>query len=425
VLIAVAGAATTVLVARLLGPSGSGSYFVAQSMILVLTVMTTIGIEHGITYLVSSRRWAAGDAYRVAAKAAWILGILGAVLGIGLRLLVPSAFAALTVPLIVTAACALPFAVLLLFASSVALAIDRYEAYALFPSLQAVLSFAMVGVGAALFGLSGAVVGLALAIALVGAGSAMWALKLPRDHAPNGLRQLRRAMTFGVSGYAGNALQILNYRLDLFVLAAVASRATVGRYSVAVAATSVLWLLPSALADVLLPRVARLTSSQDEAHREMAEVKSLRHVTLIVPATAIGLGVAMELLVVPVYGGDFKPAIDLGLILLPGAALVPSARVLAATLAGRGKPIYPLYSALISTPVTVGLYATLIPGLHATGAALASTLSYATSFVVLSWFYRRVTARPLLFSFIPTRSEIADIWALRRAVLGGWKMGGL
>ena len=145
----------------------------------------------------------------------------------------------------------------------------------------------------------------------------------------------------------------------------------------------------------------------------MAEVKSLRHASLIVYVTAVGLVVALEALVVPLYGDRFRPAINLGLILLPGAALVPLARVLAATILGRGKPNYPLIAAVVTTPVTLLLYVTLIPWLHATGAALASTISYAATFIALAYFYRRVTGRKVLPSLVPTRSELEDLLALK------------
>jgi O-antigen/teichoic acid export membrane protein len=235
-------------------------------------------------------------------------------------------------------------------------------------------------------------------------------------------RWLRRAIAFGLKGYAANALQIVNVRLDVFVLAAVATTATVGVYSVAVAATSVLWLLPGALSDVLFPRVARLSAAADEDDREFVETKSLRHVSLIVAVTTIAVAVALELLVVPIFGAEFEGSINLGLILLPGVALLGISGVLAATIVGRGKPIYSLYVVLMVTPPTIALYATLIPRLGATGAALASTLSYSFNFFLVCWFYRRLTGRRVLPLLLPTRSEFDDLRALRRNA-GAWAVG--
>jgi O-antigen/teichoic acid export membrane protein len=132
--------------------------------------------------------------------------------------------------------------------------------------------------------------------------------------------------------------------------------------------------------------------------------------------STVSLAVALEFLVVPVFGESFRPAVALGLILLPGAAAIGVSSVLAATVVGRGKPTYTLLGSLVTTPLTIGMYVVFIPWLHATGAALASTLSYCASFVLLCWFYRRVTGRRVLPLLLPTGSELGDLRALAHAV---------
>jgi O-antigen/teichoic acid export membrane protein len=413
-----AGGLTTVVLARLLGPEGWGSYFVAQSLFLMLMVAMGLGIEHGIAYYVGSGRWGARAACGTALKMAGLTGLAGAGLGLGARLLAPSAFAGLSLWLTAAVVVALPFGLARYYVSYVALATDRYEAYTLMSPAQALLALALAVPGAILFDLKGAIVATTVATAVVGVGSMLWAWRrLPRARmAEPG--QLRRALSFGIKGYGAMALQFVNYRLDVFVLSAVTSTAVVGRYSLAVAVTALMWLLPGALSEVLFPRVARLSGRGHELTREMVETKSLRHASLVVGTTALLLAAALVLLVAPVFGEEFRPAVRLGLILLPGTALVGISSVLAATIIGRGKPIYTLYGALVVTPVTVALYATLIPWLHADGAALASTLSYACSFVFMVWFYRRVTSRRALPLLVPTRSELDDL----RAVPGSIRM---
>ena len=113
--------------------------------------------------------------------------------------------------------------------------------------------------GASSTSIDGAVVGMTVSTVLVGVGTAIVGTShvAGRAQHPAPGSWVERSPS-GFKGYAANGLQLLNYRLDVFVLAAVASTAAVGQYSVAVAMTSVLWLLPSALADVLYPRVAHL-----------------------------------------------------------------------------------------------------------------------------------------------------------------------
>lgn len=417
VTVAATGATTTILIARLLGPDGSGTYALAQSIMLILIVATTLGVEHGITYFVSRGQWGPRQAYAAAIRVALTMGVVGAAVALALRLLVPSAFGGLSVGLTCAVLAALPCALFAYYIPSVALSVDRYEAYVLPPALQSALAFVLAATGAIAVGISGAVLGLAASYVIVGLGSVIWGRRLP-DGARGGDRMLRQAIGFGIKGYAANALQILNYRLDLFILSAVAATADVGHYSVAISVTSLLQLAPGAISEVLFPRVAHLSHHDDEAaqaQRTMVELKALRHVTLATALLAVALAIGLVLLVVPVYGPEFQAAIGLGLILLPGVGIAGIGVTLAAIVVGRGRPSYSLYSVLITTPITIALYVIAIPWLGAVGAALATTLSYLATSVLLGYWYRRLTGRALLWSLLPTRSEWHDLLNVRHA----------
>lgn len=422
--IAVLGFGTTVAVARMLGPAGAGGFAIAQTLMMFMTVAATLGVEHGITYFVGSGRWNARGAYLTVQRVAAATGLVGAGVAIGFRLVAPSAFGGLSLGATAAVAGALPFSLSWLYFTSIAVATDDYEPYVLVPTAQAVLNIALVVVLGLALKLPGAVAGFALAHLATAAGAAVVARRrfTVRDADAGGGEderdQLRRAVLFGIKGYAANALQLINYRLDLFILSAVSGAAAVGRYSVAVVVTSTLWILPQALSEVLFPRIAALSSRDDEdsgAAREFVEAKSLRHVTAVVIIASGVLAAALVLLVVPIYGPAFRPAIDLGLILLPGVALLGLVNTMAAIVVGRGHPGYLLASALVLTPITVVLYVTLIPSLHASGAALASSISYAGSFVLTAFIYRHLTGQPLLTRLAPTRSEFGDY----ARVLGG------
>jgi O-antigen/teichoic acid export membrane protein len=415
VTIAITGAAATIAIARLLGPSDLASYALAQSLVLVLIVLATLGIELGLTYYVSSGAWDARSAAGTAIAAAAGMGATAALLGLAIRAAAPSALGRLSVGLTVVAVAAVPFALAWFLVSGVGLAVDRYEAFAVPPALQSILVLVLAPAAGAVFGLSGTVAGTTAAGVVVGLGCCVWArrrLTVAETLVP--ARAFRRAVSFGIKGWTSNVLQIVNYRLDLFILAAVASRAVVGRYAIAVAVTSTVWLLPQALASVAFPRIARLDSTGVEADRTLVETKSLRISVLLSGLGAIVVAVALELLVVPVFGEAFSGSVVPGLLLLPGVAAVGVAKVLMAALAGRGRPVYSLYAALVATPVTIALYAALIPWLDANGAALASTLSYLLTSGLLAFFFRRLSGLPLLPLLRPTRAEWRDLLELPR-----------
>jgi O-antigen/teichoic acid export membrane protein len=418
--VAVAGSLATVAVARILGPAGSGGYAVAISAIVVLTVLSTMGIEHGIAYYVGGRRWAARDAFRSAQRIALGAGLLGAAFGLGVRILYPAAFGDLSVSMTAVVVLAMPFVLSWYYASFVALASEHFEGFAVAPLVQSLAALLLVTVLSVAAGLRGALIGVAVAHMVAAVAMLLWARRwLPGvpEVKPADPRTLRDAASFGVKGYAANALNILNYRLDIFILSAVASAPAVGRYAVAVAVTQALWIVPPAVGELVFPRVAALTAGEGEepaAHLAMVEAKGIRHTAIIVAVMTVLVALGLIFMVVPIFGPAFKQSVDLGLILLPGVAMIGLLGVLLAIIVGRGRPGYSLLVALSTTPVTIALYLWLIPWLKGEGAALASTISYTCSFALVAFFFGRVTGGSLARVIVPTRGE----WEDYRRLLG-------
>ena len=228
--------------------------------------------------------------------------------------------------------------------------------------------------------------------------------------------ELRAAWRFGLLSWGSEVPQNLNYRLDLFVLNAFSVTAEVGVYSVALTVTSFAWILPSALQTVLFPRTARLDSGATPrtdglTEVELAASRGTRQTVLLLIPTAAALVFALVVLVPLLYGSKFDRTTELGLILVPGTLALGLARVLVAVTSGRGYPQYSLYGRLIDMPITAVLYLVLIPAHGATGAAIASSISYALTGVISFVFFRRVVHIPLRTLFVPTREDLRD-WRL-------------
>jgi O-antigen/teichoic acid export membrane protein len=418
VLTAVTGFATTIVVGRVLGPDGVGAYTVALSIVLVLGVVAPLGLENGIAWAVAGGRWAPRDALGRSQVAAAVLGVAAALVAVAARLAFPSAFAGLTVWLVVIVGIGLPFYISWQYTRWLAVALDRYEAFVLPPAVASLLVLVLCGIGAGVDGERGMIIALPVSYALVAVLSLGDALaRTPHTAAPGARRggaPLREATAFGLRANAANALQFLNYRIDLFILSAVVSSHDLGLYSAAVAVTGVMFLAPQTLASIVFPRVAALSVGDADAlaARAVVERKSLRHVSLLtlvsLPLVAGAMAIGIPLL----YGADFDGALVLGLILLPGVALFGIAAVLAATINGRGFPAYSLRAAAISTPVALALYAILIPLWGDKGAALASTLSYAFNFAVTAVYYHRATGDRVAPLLVPTREELTDLRGL-------------
>jgi O-antigen/teichoic acid export membrane protein len=413
---------TTVVVARLLGPDGTGAYGVVSSGLILLITMGSLGLGVGITYSVSHGRWPAGDALRQSQLAALTLGLAVAAVGFGLvALLADSVLREVPFGTAAIAVAAVPFALSWTYSWSVALGADRYEWYAIAYGGQAVLVLALVAVLTPLFDLEGAVAGLAGAYAIAAVAQlAIGARRAPAESSPLAALgpRLRAAASFGLRAYLWTSVTYLALRADLFILSAYAPAAEVGHYAIALALTELVLLLPRSLAAVTLPRVAALDASAEGDYQKLVMIKAIRHSLLVALVAGVVLAAATPLVPL-VYGAGFDETIGLTLLLIPGAIALGASAALASAMAGKGKPEYGLYASVIVTVPSVAAYLIVIPDHGATGAAIASTVSYAAMAVASLFFFRRATGVRELRGLIPRREDLADYRAAIAGLLQG------
>jgi O-antigen/teichoic acid export membrane protein len=165
------------------------------------------------------------------------------------------------------------------------------------------------------------------------------------------------------------------------------------------------------LSRVVIPRISSLGSRAALTEREFVVSKSVKHAVVVSFVAAIGMAAALP--AVPyVIGHDFEPTVLLGWILVPGTAAIGVSNVFAATIVGSGRPGYLWRVTAVVTPLTLALYFILIPTFRATGAAVASTISYSATLVLCWFFFRRVSGISDVRTILPGRAEVADYVAL-------------
>lgn len=223
------------------------------------------------------------------------------------------------------------------------------------------------------------------------------------------LRIIKDLVGYGMKGHIGTVVQFFNYRLDMFLINLFLTTASVGIYSISVLIAELIWYIPGAVSRVLFPRIS--SSDVKTANQFTPQVcRTTLFMTVCLSGVLLLIGRPLILIA---FGEQFLPSLIPLQILLPGIIALSIAKVLSSDLAGRGKPLYPTYTAMISLVVTVILDLSLIPKLGVPGAALASTLAYSTSAVILSIIYSRLSGNRFL-SFLWIRKQ--DLITFRNLV---------
>ena len=407
---------TSVVIAHSVGPRGNGSFALVATIANVVTQLVALGLPTGITYFVSNRGWNAGAAMRQTQIAALTVGLAAAAIGTAITLAIPGLIAGLGDHALIAGFVAVPGLLSSTFAAAVALGEERYEAYGAIAVIQAALMTVIVSVLVITNGIPGAMTGFAAA-QLTTAVAAVW-IATPRaaERVGEHVSRLYDAVRFGIKAWVAELLSLLAYRFDLFILNAYAGRASVGVYSVAVSLTALGWVLPGALQTVLLPRVAGV-HAEDETGTEgdVLAARAVRHTVVLLVPTVIVLAILLVVAIPILYGSDFRHAIGLGFLLIPGVAALGLAKVCNAITMARGYARYPMYTTLFVVPPTVIGYLVLIPTIEATGAAIVSSASYISATGLALFYFHRATRIPMR-ELIPRRSDFADYAIALRAL---------
>ena len=403
-----------VVIARTLGPEGRGVTSLYQSAVNVVFALLSFGVGVATVYFVARREMRPRDAMEVGLSVTLVSTAITAVGVLVTFLLFDDELAARHVPYWLTLL-AVPAVMQFYMTESLLRAQGRFGAMnglhllvplSLLGSLLA-LDFT-VGLTVArtvyvwtLVFLPATVVGYGLI------GRDAW----PRRLAP--LRVLVPALRFGTQGQLSNLIQLLNYRLDSYLVLLLIDASGVGLYAVGVSLSEGMWFIANSVAVVLL---TNLTAGDASYASRMAPVACRN--TLLVTGLAALAGGAISPVVIPLLFGDaFDGAVLPFLWLLPGTVALAGTKILAAYVFSRGKPLINAAIALVALAVTIGADLILIPIFGVPGAAAGASLAYVVSLVLTALAYRRLSGGSISEALLPRTADLALYLDVARTVL--------
>ena len=376
-----------VIQSRFLAPSGRGTFVL---VVLSVTILSRLLGQLGLA--VTARMRARDADLRPLVQRAFGLAL---VLGLAGGGLVAAAAPVLNVrgDLALIAAVALVPNVLWQTASGVLLGLARVRVWNLIQALSPIVT--LVGMLLLVVALDGGVRAAVVAWTAAHVLTAAFALFVTREvwlpvgRPPlldeHGRMMLRLALAMG----AVQVVNLIGYRVELFVLELYDGVAAVGIYSIAMQAAEAMWLIPAAIATAITGPAVH----DDESDATKLVTRSALKSLLYTAGVAVVVGVAAPFLIPLLFGEDFEGAARPLALLLPGVVLYAPVTVLVVYLSVRhGRPHLSLAVSVVAALVTAALAFLLIPEYGVEGAAIASATGYAVG-AALAWLLFRRVAR--------------------------------
>lgn len=394
--VALAGFIGSAIAARLLGPEGMG---VIAYVVWCVTVATTIaGLGIGMVqqrFVPSLRAEGKNDETEGLIGATTRLAILAAIVG-GLLLFCwlywPGSSAIEThsgAPLIVLIGLVLAWFVCWRMADvylNYLKGEQRFGEFARLSASSAVLKLVVMGLGAWLFGVAGALAGYVAGYVLP--ASRVW--KLLRNKPSVGQQLRRQVMGFALASWAAGVIAGLAFgRTEIVFLERYAGIGAVGLFAAAAMLTDTMMLLTPLLLSALLPYFSEQhgLGAHDHLHRLYRTATGL--VALLVAPLCVGIAASAPVLMPLVFGAEFADAAPVASVLLIAAAVCLPGVVTAYLIYSTGKIGLLLISNGVGLAGTIALGFVLIPHYGLMGAAWSRAIVLVSVVAIETWYVTR------------------------------------
>lgn len=380
-----------VVQSRFLAPSGRGTFVL---VVLSVTILSRLLGQLGLAVTTRMREGEL-DLRRLVHRALALALVLGT-LGGGLVVLTGALTDAVGTELALIAAVALVPNVIWQTVSGVLLGLARVRAWNYVQALSPILT--LVGMLVLVVALDGGVRAAVGAWMLAHVLTAAFALAASRDvwlplgRPPaldaHGRTILRLAIVMG----AVQVVNLLGYRIELFILEWYDGVDAVGIYSIAMQAAEAIWLVPAAIATAITGPVVH----DDERDASRLVARSTGKGLLYTAGVALVVGATAPFVIPLLFGEDFEPASRPLALLLPGIVAYGPVTILVVYLSVRhARPNLSLGVAVAAMVATAVLSLVLIPRYGAEGAAAASAVGYGLGGALAWILFRRIARRSL------------------------------
>jgi len=412
--VAAIGMATSIILARGLGPHDRGLLAIALLLPSTLMTLTKLGITQANVYC--CRREGA-RLEQIAANSLALALTLGITAGAAVWLLreplSDSVLSGLPAWALLLALWRLPLLLIDNYFWGVLQAMGQFGLYNRRTLAGAALVLAGVGW---LWGLGRLDLGSALTVyaacTTVVVGSLLWSVRRRLAFGFRVDRQLlTRQLSFGSKSYTQILTTHLLFRSDVYLVAYFLDPARTAFYSLALHFTEMLLEIPQAVGWVIYPKLASLEKT--DVHRTTAQ--TCRRTLFLTTLAGIVLVAAGPVLIPLWYGRAFAPAVDPLPFAAVGAVAMAVFTILSRDFTSRNRQGVNIFSGLVALGLNLGLNLVLIPVWGIVGAALSTAIAYVVAAALLLVFFRVESGLTIRETLLPTAQDVRSI------ALAGWQ----
>jgi O-antigen/teichoic acid export membrane protein len=375
------GIASSIITARYLGPSGRGILILLITLQGLAIQFGTFGFNASITYFISRDKMLTS---RIISNALFIAIVVGSVLALVFFLMgkyLPQLVLGEVDPIYLNIfLLSLPFAFLQQFLQNVFIAQERIMEFNVLDLLTRLLqvfifSLVLIVLRASIFEAVLSLTGVTIVSGVIYAIRSTQNISFQYSFDSVLFRHMFR---YGVRTYVASIVMFLVFRVNVFFINTYLGEYDSGLYSIVLQISDLVYLLPVIMGMLLFPKV-----SANHSDTGLLTAKVFRFSLYGMSIVCVGLMFIGRMIIVVLFGGDFEPAVEPLIFLLPGIVTLSLVTILNNDLAGRGLPIIVIIAPFVGLIITIIINLVFISAWGLVASSLASSLAFSSMLVLL------------------------------------------
>ena len=220
----------------------------------------------------------------------------------------------------------------------------------------------------------------------------------------------RELFRLGFMNQLAHITQMMSFRLSYYVLEVYHGEASVGIYSNGIQIMESIWLISKSIS---LVQYARISNTDDPGYARLLSVRLLKAGIYFSMLALLILVLLPESFYLQLFGEGFSGIKKVIWILAPGVLIYNFSIILGHYFSGLGKYYVNTIASTLGLIVSIALLYLLIPAHMTAGAALASSISYLTTSLVVIIFFMREAGLPAR-DYLPGKDDVSLLKQLFR-----------
>ncbi|MCH3973039.1 MAG: oligosaccharide flippase family protein [Oscillospiraceae bacterium] len=212
-------------------------------------------------------------------------------------------------------------------------------------------------------------------------------------------------LKYSLKAHVSNVLTYINTFLGTYIVQGRYGIKNLGVYSTAFTIMQQVWILPDAVSQVIMSRIAAMSEQKDKLHLTLISTKVVTYVTAVAALLILWLANIFVPWLFPMYKGALAPLA----YLIVGSIFISYAKVLGNSISAYGRPelnIIPTVLGVVSNCISCLL---VIPLMGINGVALSTSISLTVQGLSSVAIFCAYSHTPLYRLFVPTREELRSV----------------